>query len=222
MGVKGRVAQAVGSTVNALKKEATGGSVETPPRGRVDQTTLDAVIASWAEAPRNVVETVIAKYGLPNEATESRLIWYETGPFKRTVVYRDEIPHNFPSPHTDLLEQYIDYRVPIEKVDDLAAFDGSIVVDRTRGEVSARCDKQAMNYLALNLMHEIVVGHMDVKKARRTYAENAVGYVMSRPAPYTERLLFQPARGGTADSDEVQIGDAMLQQMKEKVRDATR
>ena len=56
-------------------------------------------------------DQTISKYGAPNEATASRLIWYNTGPWKRTIVYRDEVPHNFPKPHTDVLEQFIDYHV---------------------------------------------------------------------------------------------------------------
>jgi len=38
----------------------------------------------------------------------------------------------------------IDYQVPPQQVSSLAAFDGSVVVERTAGEVSARChDEQA-------------------------------------------------------------------------------
>ncbi|MEX2153654.1 MAG: hypothetical protein WD825_09970 [Gemmatimonadaceae bacterium] len=58
------------------------------------------------------------------------------------------MPHSFPKPHTDLLEQFIDYRVPVDKYDELAAYDGSVIVERTKGEISARCDKEAMNFLA--------------------------------------------------------------------------
>ena len=32
------------------------------------------------------------------------------------------MPHTFPKPHTDLLEQFIDYRVPVDKYDELAAY----------------------------------------------------------------------------------------------------
>jgi hypothetical protein len=221
MGEKSRVGRAIGSTVDALKREAAKPSVDKPPVARIDPDAFEALVAGWDETPRTVAREIARKYGLPNEATASMLIWFETPPFKKTVVHRDQTPHNFPKPHTDTLEQFIDYRVPLDKMDDLAAFDGSIVVDRTRGEVSARCDQQEMNYLALNLMHEIVVGHMDAGKARRTYADNAVGFVMKRPAPFTARLLFTPPTGGTADPDHVQIGEAILQQMREKVRDVT-
>ncbi len=51
--------------------------------------------------------------------------------------------------HTDLLEQFIDYKVPLDKYDDLAKFDGSVGVNRTKGELSARCDAEAHNLLAL-------------------------------------------------------------------------
>jgi hypothetical protein len=86
---------------------------------------------------------IIKKYGRPTKRTPSRLIWYDNGPWKRTVVYRHEIPHNFPQPHTDVVEQFIDYHVPPEKFSELAKFDGSLIVERTAGEVSARCDMEA-------------------------------------------------------------------------------
>jgi hypothetical protein len=37
-------------------------------------------------------------------------------------------------------------------------FDGSILVDRTRGEVAARCDSEAANVLGLNMVQELVMG----------------------------------------------------------------
>jgi hypothetical protein len=67
------------------------------------------------------------------------------------VLTADEIVHNFPTAHTDYLTQYVGYRVPREKVSDLVAFDGSLLVDRTAGEIGARCDHEAYNTLTLNL-----------------------------------------------------------------------
>jgi hypothetical protein len=48
----------------------------------------------------------------------------------------------------------------------LAVFDGSVLVDRTKGEMSARCEGEAANFLALNLADEIVHGKKDVATAR--------------------------------------------------------
>ena len=46
--------------------------------------------------------------------------------------------------------------------DELAAFDGAVIVERTKGEMSARCDREAANVLALNLVSESYV-----RRARR-------------------------------------------------------
>ncbi len=52
----------------------------------------------------------------------------------------DEVNHNFPTPHTDYLTQYVDHPVPPEKASELIAFDGSVLLDRTTAEIGARCD----------------------------------------------------------------------------------
>lgn len=44
----------------------------------------------------------------------------------------------------------------------------SIVVDRTRAEVSARCDSEAANVLGLHMVHEIATGKRVVAGARHT------------------------------------------------------
>src|SRR5690606_27022225 len=101
---------------------------------------------------------VIDQYGEPDEVTESQLIWHEPGRWKRIVASKTFFRHDFPTPHIDSVESVIDYRVPPEKVSALAEFDGSVVVERTAGEVSARCHDEQANYLAINLMHDIVTG----------------------------------------------------------------
>ena len=54
----------------------------------------------------------------------------------------------------------------MDKFTPLAEFDGSVVVERTAGEVSARCHDEQANFLVLNLMHEIVTGTKSVQEAR--------------------------------------------------------
>ncbi len=120
------------------------------------------------EAPKKVARATLERYGPPNEATPTLLVWHGNGPWKRTEVTADERPHKFPTPHTDYIAQFIDYGVPVEKFGDLARFDGSVVANRTTGEVFAACDMEAMNVLTLNLMHEIVTG----ERARRRRASS--------------------------------------------------
>ncbi|KAA6435936.1 hypothetical protein FOE74_07635 [Rufibacter glacialis] len=183
--------------------------------------TVNAITQDWPAMSRKSAEQMTQKYGPPNEAIPSRLIWYNNGPWKRTIVYRDEIPHNFPQPHSDTLEQVIDYQVPVEKFTELAKFDGSVVVERTKGEVSARCDMEAANILALNLMHEIVTGTLTAEQAREKYSEETAAFVMNRPAPFAEKLQFQVPHGNTMDTDHVTITDNLLHQAKEKFKDVT-
>lgn len=101
------------------------------------------------------------------------LVWHDRGSFRRTIVHRDEVPHAFPKQHLDVLEQVIAYRVPPEMADELTAFSGSISIDRTKGELSARCDREAMTILTLNLADEIMTTRATVSDARVTYALQA-------------------------------------------------
>ncbi len=50
---------------------------------------------------------------------------------------------------------------------------------------------KVMNFLALNLAHDIVTGKRMVDEAREFYAETAMTFMMKRPAPYTEKLQSQ-------------------------------
>lgn len=182
-------------------------------RATVASASVAAIVGAWAALPQKAAREMIDKYGLPHEATASQLIWFECQPWKRIVVYRDEVPHNFPQPHSDVLEQVIDYHVPVDKVADLARFDGSIIVERTKGEVSARCDMEAANVLALNLMHDIVQGHLSAIEARQKYADETTQYMLNRSAPYAERLQFCVARHSSmVDPDETLLAPFMFEQ----------
>lgn len=57
------------------------------------------------------------------------------------------------------------YEVPPAKFDDLAQYDGSVIVERTKGTMSARCDKEEANFLAPNLAHDIVRTNKTVAQA---------------------------------------------------------
>lgn len=178
------------------------------------------VIAEWPTAPKKAAEKLLDHYGPPNETTPTKLLWYRHGPWRRMELTADEIVHNFPTPHTDYLTQYVDYRVPADKAAELVAFDGSVLLDRTAGEMGARCDHEAFNILTLNLAHEIVTGQRTVEDARELYAETAAAFVMGRDAPYAERLLFTPPDGSTGDPDEAVAAGSMAHQTFEKVKDA--
>lgn len=164
---------------------------------------IQQIIDRWEQEPRDAAKRLIDYYGEPAEYCDSRLIWHETSDgWKRTEVVNDVIPHAFPDQHNDYLEQFIDYRVPVERFSDLGRFDGSVMVDRTKGEISARCGGTSMNFLALNLSHEIVTGRRSVDEARGEYARVYKAFFeKDEKAPSTQGFQFQVPHNGTGDPD---------------------
>jgi hypothetical protein len=174
------------------------------------------IIQGWPEESREATKLVLDKYGEPDETTETQLIWHHRGPWKRIVASKTFYDHNFPAPHTDSVETVIDYHVPVEKFSELAKFDGSVIVERTAGEVSARCHDEEANCLALNLMHDIVTGKRTADDARAYYAQEFADYRRKKATPYMERLRFKPAERGTADPDKRLLSDQDLEQAKKE------
>jgi hypothetical protein len=177
----------------------------------MDATPL---MGSWPAESREAAELVIKKYGQPDEATESTLMWNRRGPWKRIVAYREFSNHNFPAPHIDAIESFIDFSVPPDKVSDLNRFDGSVVVNRTRGELSARCHDEEANFLALNLAHDIIDGKRTVDDARRYYGQEFLNYRKKAPTPYMQGLKFDAHAG--EDPDERILSDEDLKRAKQE------
>src|ERR671932_1897065 len=208
-----RMATTGRAVIQGIAHEARGEhETEEGARQTVAAAEVERIIDGWPEAQKNVARQMLDKYGPPNEATPSKLFWYRNGPWKRTILSSDVVAHNWPTPHSDFLTQVIDYRVPPEMTHLIALFDGSILVDRTRGEVAARCDSEAANVLGLNMVHELVTGKRTVAEARHTSEQNTVAYNLGRDAPYAERLLFDVPDGGTEDLDQSAISGAIARQ----------
>jgi len=77
-----------------------------------------------------------------------------------------------PVPHKDMLYQAISYKVDPDEADELLQYDGSIILERTKGEIAARCDKEEANFLAINLADDVANGRRLVDDARKFYAES--------------------------------------------------
>jgi hypothetical protein len=78
--------------------------------------------------------------------------------------------------------------------------------------VSARCHDEQANFLALNLMHDIVTERRDVEEARNYYAQEFLDARRGRPTPYMEKLRFTPDTAGAADPDDRVLSDEQLEQ----------
>ena len=179
------------------------------------QLTASRCIETWPEESREAARLVLDQYGEPDEITDSQLLWHRRGQWKRIVASKAFFKHEFPAPHTDSVECVIDYRVPVGKFTPLAQFDGSVIVERTAGEVSARCHDEQANSLALNLMHDIVTDAKTAQEARQYYAKEFADYRRKKPTPYMEQLRFSPAdRAAAPDPDTRVLSDQDLEQAK--------
>lgn len=169
---------------------------------RVSESQMQSMMAGWPASARMAAADMMKKYGPPQEVTATMLKWHNNGPWKYTMISRNETPHRFPMAHPDVMEQGINYRVPVGMFDDLAAYDGSVTADRTQGHLAARCDKEGANFLALNLAHDIITKRKNVASARAYYGRAIAAFKkMGRMDPYMQRLQFTPPRGQTADAD---------------------
>jgi|SRR5687768_2431178 len=173
------------------------------------------IINGWPEDAREPAQLVIDKYGEPHEATESFLVWHKVGSWKRVIASKEVYKHNWPRPHWDAVECVIDYRVPVEYFTPIASFDGSVIVERTAGETSARCHDEEANNLALNLMHDIVTGKKDTRQARDYYVKEVLDYRRKKPTPYMDALRFEPRRD-SGDPDQHVLSDEDLKRAEQE------
>jgi hypothetical protein len=151
-----------------------------------------AWLEGWKGPGREAARDMAQKYGKPDEVSETMVIWRNNGPWAHTIVYKEGARHNFPSPHQDLIEQAVELDIPASRVDDIAAFDGSLLVDRTRGLLITRADREAMNFLAVNLAREVARGKRGPEEARKVLTANAIALAEGRSTPLLEKLVFQP------------------------------
>jgi hypothetical protein len=183
----------------------------------LNKQQAEEFVRGWPGEAKKAATAMIQKYGAPNEYTESMLIWNNNGPWLRTIVYKEEVDHHFPMPHKDVMEQFVGYDVPVDKFNALAQYDGSVIVERTKGEMSARCDKEEANILALNLAHDIVEGKRSVEDARQFYSQTIMQLMKGEKPEYTQKLMFTSKRNA-GDKDKPAMSDAQMKEMKEKMK----
>lgn len=172
-------------------KTATGDSLNTNQSNVSDRGDTPDV-SDWPERPRLAVKEMLVKYGDPVEVSSEAIIWHNEGPYKRIMVTKKEVAHDFPLPHMDFLEHTISYNVPIDKIDDLVAFDASMTINKTQGEMSARCDLEGHNILTHNLARDIINGTKTVAQARIAFGEIVKADFGGKHPAYVEELQFTP------------------------------
>jgi hypothetical protein len=185
--------------------KGTAPSTREITRTTMDRPLIETYLRTWPEHASKAARATIAVYGLPNEATPSMFIWIENGPWLKTVVYKDEIVHDFPRSHYDVVESSVYMAVPPSRVGDVVAFEGSATVHRTEGIVSVRSNNEAMNFLAMNLVYDIASGKKNVAAARKAYARAVIAIAKAEPPEDAAKLRFPVSDDRTMDPDKAML-----------------
>lgn len=184
---------------SSMKKQPNGGSssptaktgaVETEDKNKEAAEKASSLTAGWPESSVAAAKEIVAKYGEPQETTSTTLVWRNSAPFKRIIVHKELYSNKFPLLHQDSVEHVVDYRAPSSKVERVWKFDGSVVLDRTRGEMSARSENEAMNILALNLADEIMTGKRSAESARIQFGKETLSYLNGNKTALTQTVSF--------------------------------
>lgn len=193
------VAAVLSAVVITMGAAAESAGPQSKPHGSL---TAEQVIGSWKPTPQDVAKKMIAKYGQPQEVTANRLIWHNNGPWKYSELVNEEIAHDFPVSHKDVLRQGINYKIVSDKADELLAYDGSVILERTKGEISARCDKEDANFLAINLADDIANGRRSVEDVRKFYADSMMAMMkQNKKNEYLQGFRFKVPAGDQGDRD---------------------
>jgi hypothetical protein len=154
----------------------------------------------WPLESKRAAQEIYTRYGKPDVESRDLLIWNKRGRWDKIAVSRIGVLHRFPFEHYDVLEQTISYKVPAEKLHDLIMFDGSLLIDRTRGTVSVRCDRESSNMLVLNLAHDVATGKRSATEARLAYTK-VIRDKQNGADPVLMKNLFFSSHVQTNDPD---------------------
>ena len=176
---------AAGATVRAQMHQ-----IEDATDISVSGKTPESIIISWPTYSYRLARMMIAKYGQPTEAREKSLIWDDNGPWKKTVVYREDPTGRVFKKSRGRLEQSASYRVPQDKLDALARFDRELEADAEAGRLTVRSDSESENFLALNLADEVVKGKRTPKEATEFREKMTHLRKSGKASPYLDGLMF--------------------------------
>lgn len=138
------------------------------------------------------------------------LIWRDNAPWAQTIVHKVGVEHDFPAKHSDVLEQTITYKVPLNFYTQIATYNGSVVPNRTRGTVTSFGDNEVTNILSINLTEAILRGQMSAEQAREAHVAATRELAAGRKPERAQALTLQPQQGDMTDPDTAMIlpGDA--------------
>jgi hypothetical protein len=128
-----------------------------------------AVVDGWSRTSALAARRFLAEYGAPDEVRSDHLVWNDRGPWRRTLV-RDVRPALVEGDELGVIEQSLECALLPGQAADVAAIDGRVVFDARSGELTARSDREELNFLRMNLADDVANGRLGVAAARAKFA----------------------------------------------------
>lgn len=170
----------------------------------VNQPAMDKAVSltqGWPQSSVVAAKEMVSKHGEPTEVTQDSLIWRNAPPFKRIIVHKEVYSSRFPLLHQNSVEHVVDYKAPANEVRDMWNYNGSVVLDRVRGEMAAGGENEPMNILSLNLSNEVLQGKRSPESARIQHGKETLSFLNGNKTASTQALSFGN-QINTADSGE--------------------
>lgn len=147
------------------------------------------VADSWDMLSALAARRLIEQYGAPDEVRSSRMLWIRSGPWKRTVV--SDVAGDYLGPKRQcVVEQTIDYPFAPDQAARVAAFNDDLVSEADTGELSARSEREELNFLKINLAVEVASRQRTVEEAQAFYRKVLELEAAGKSYRYTAGLLF--------------------------------
>lgn len=165
---------------------------DTPAMAAERRDLSQIMLGEWSEDSALAARLIIDEYGVPDEVHYERFLWNDKGPWRRTMV-RNVRPIFTPDDDRALVEQTVGYALtPPQAAAVATALGGRVSYDARKEELTARSDREGLNYLTLNLAHDVVVGALSPEQARASYANTTLLEESGKTLPYLLGLRFTP------------------------------
>jgi hypothetical protein len=163
-----------------------------PPRGPDQRRALvQETVDHWSNYSRVTADFLIERYGPPDRVSASRLVWDGAGPW-RTVAVWDEPGYLDRAGGPSNMEQTVGMRVADDKRLALGVFGDVLKVSKDGDELTARCGSEPLDFLAINLAHEVIAGSMSPENAALAFVRTAELSQSGKSSPLMQGFVFPP------------------------------
>jgi hypothetical protein len=150
------------------------------------------MIGGWQDKSRLAAGALIEKYGPPDELRSTRIVWYNRSPWKKIVVRDVPAPYaGAAATELGVVEETVEYTLRPDQAELLKAFGSTLSWDAKAGELTAKSDSEAVNFLRVNLADEVANRRITVEQARDAYARLMALEEAGKTTGYTSEFRFR-------------------------------